>query len=95
MTPISERDWQQRILDLARLRRWIGYHTHDSRRSSPGFPDLVLLRDRRCVVAELKSQRGQLTKPQNDWLEAFALVPSIEVHVWRPSDWPAVMEVLR
>lgn len=94
VTALSERHWQQRVLDLASLRRWLSYHTHDSRRSEPGFPDLVLLRGSRCVVAELKSERGRLTTAQEVWLTAFRQVPAVEVFVWRPSDWPQVMGVL-
>jgi len=93
---LSERDWQRRVVDYATWCGWLSYHTHDSRRSEPGFPDLVLLRRDRCVVAELKSDVGKVTTAQQRWLDAFAVVPGLEVHVWRPADcWPTVQETLR
>jgi hypothetical protein len=36
---ISEKDFQETVLTLARLRGWKCYHTHDSRRSEAGFPE--------------------------------------------------------
>lgn len=45
----------QSVVDAARLNGWLVYHTHDSRRSAEGFPDLVMLRLSRMVVAELKT----------------------------------------
>jgi hypothetical protein len=41
---IREADFQATIVETARTLGWLIYHTHDSRRSSPGFPDLVLVR---------------------------------------------------
>ena len=52
-----------------------------------GFPDLILVRPPRLVVAELKSVRGPVTARQQLWLDDVAAVPGIEVHVWRPDDW--------
>lgn len=95
MVRVTEKQWMQRVVDLAHLRRWFGYHTYDSRRSQPGFPDLVLLRGPRCVVAELKSETGRLTTAQQAWLTAFRQIPALEVHLWRPSDWPRVLETLK
>jgi hypothetical protein len=92
---LAERDWQQRVVDLARLRRWRTYHVFDSRRSEPGWPDLVMLREARCVVAELKSEHGRLTTAQEVWLTAFRQVPAVEVFVWRPADWQTVIGVLK
>lgn len=96
---ISERDFQDRIVELARLRRWLVYHTHDSRRSDPGFPDLVMVRGDALLFAELKSEKGRVSVEQHEWLRALrrvaaAMHEGVEVHVWRPSDWPQIVEVL-
>lgn len=78
----------------ARLCGWLSYHVYDSRRSTPGFPDCVFLRDDRQVVAELKTETGRLTKDQKKWLAAFVAVGA-EVYIWRPSDWKQVEKVLK
>jgi hypothetical protein len=83
--PISEKDLLEQIRELARWCGWGVYHVYDSRRSAPGFPDLLLLRGCRLVVAELKSESGVLTEAQRAWLEAFRLVGA-EVYTWRPRD---------
>jgi hypothetical protein len=92
---LTEKAWQSRVVDYARLRGWQSYHTYDSRRSEPGFPDLVLVREGRCVVAELKRDDGRVTSAQQRWLSAFRSVRAVEVHVWRPVDWSQVQAVLR
>ncbi len=89
----SERQFQAQVTELATLRNWVWYHTHDSRRSPAGFPDLVLVRGRRLVFAELKRERGRLTKEQEQWLRTLQATDA-EVYVWRPSDWPQVQETL-
>lgn len=40
---VMEKVFQAQVLDLAHLSGWLCYHTHNSRRSAPGFPDLVLV----------------------------------------------------
>lgn len=37
-----EKDFQQRVINLAESLGYLVYHTHDSRRSQPGFPDQKL-----------------------------------------------------
>jgi hypothetical protein len=59
-----------------------------------GFPDTVLLRGPRLVVAELKAARGSLTPEQVEWLAAWKAVPAAEVFTWRPKDRPQIEEVL-
>lgn len=86
----SEAAFQSAILALAQLAGWRVYHTHDSRHSPAGFPDLVMVRGRRLVFAELKSGRGKVSAAQQQWLQALAGVPGAEVRVWRPADWPAI-----
>lgn len=81
---------------LARQLGYLVYHTHNSQGSDPGFPDLVLLKGRRVVYVELKTQSGRLSAAQREWLEGLQAAGE-EVHVWRPSDWfdGTIEEVLR
>lgn len=51
-----------------------------------GFPDLVMLREFRMVVVELKSQRNSLSPEQSEWMNSFKMCGA-EVYLWRPSDW--------
>ena len=83
---LTEADLQASVEDLATFRGWAKYHTHDSRRSDPGFPDLVLWRDHRLIFAELKAAKGKLTPEQETTLDALMLTGS-EVYVWRPEAW--------
>jgi hypothetical protein len=69
----------------ARLLGRLAYHTHDSRRSEPGFPDFVLTRRRRTIFAKLKSDTGRLSAPQRRWLAALSQNPVPEVYLWRPA----------
>lgn len=75
------------VRKIARLTGWLTYHTHDSRRSEPGFPDLVLLHTRRhrLIFAELKTDTGRLTPDQENWLAALAETGH-EIALWRPTD---------
>lgn len=91
---ISERDWQQTVCDFAQLTRWAVWHDHDSRRNAPGWPDLTLLRPPRIVFAELKTERGRLRPAQQTMIDLLRACGQ-EVYVWRPADWPQVMETLR
>jgi len=85
---IPEKQFQASVAQLARMRRWETYHTYDSRRSNPGFPDLVLVRAPRIIFAELKTLKGKLTASQERWIAALSACPeAVEVYVWRPNDW--------
>jgi hypothetical protein len=86
---MTERQWLGVVLATASRSGWETYHTHDSRRSQPGFPDLVLIRPPEMITAELKTNRGQLTANQSLWLALLAAC-AIEIHVWRPRDFDLV-----
>jgi hypothetical protein len=94
---MREKELQEAIVGCAGYLNWSVYHTYDSRRSAPGFPDLVLIRPPRMIVAELKTEKGRLSDWQRIWLDMFERVPVVEVYVWRPVDWHAgtIDEVLR
>lgn len=96
MGSITEAELQTAVIDAARLFGYLAYHTHDSRRSSPGFPDLVVCRPDRVMFIELKSDKGRLTVDQTHWLQVLEKAGS-EVHIFRPQDWldGTIMEALR
>jgi ribosomal protein L37E len=102
---ISEKAWQTTVLDLARRGGWRSYHTFDSRRSSAGFPDLVLVRPPELIFVEVKAEKGKTTPEQDAWLEDLGVVAHmvacvevvahhVRVFVWRPSDFDEVCRVL-
>ena len=78
------------------LRGWRVYHTHDSRHSAAGFPDLVAVRDGRLVFAELKSDdpRSKPTREQRAWAAELDATECAEVYLWRPADWDTVRQTL-
>lgn len=85
---MSEATLQAQVITAARAVGWLVYHTHDSRRSQPGFPDLVLVHARqgRVLFRELKAERGRVHPKQREWLEALQAAGQ-NAAVWRPSDW--------
>jgi hypothetical protein len=93
---LSEKDFQQQVLDLTRLSGWLCYHTHDSWRSAPGFPDLVMVRPPRLLFVELNSEQGRLRLEQATWLEVLAgCEDAPEVHLWRPADFEDIQATLK
>ena len=92
---LSERQWQDLVIGAAKALGWIVYHTHDSRRSEPGFPDLILIRGNVLVAVELKTMKGRVRPEQVLWVEAFAGVSQVSSMLARPSDWEQIERVLR
>jgi hypothetical protein len=90
----SEKAFMQQVRDLAKLKGWLLYHTHDSRRSEPGFPDLVLLKPPVLMFVELKRDDEQPSEDQERWLGELAGVERVTVQVWRPQDWDDVVATL-
>lgn len=88
MSPVNltERELQAQVIELAKLLGWMVYHTYDSRKSEPGYPDLTMAHaDTGAVIwAELKRE-GQLpTAAQRRWL--MALGRRHLAVLWQPSD---------
>lgn len=107
---IREKDLREQIRTLVKLFGWRMAFTQYSLRSPKGFPDLVLVRPPRCIFAELKSEVGQLTPEQREWLDSLAQCADgwigsdtrqpegrspIEVYLWRPSHIEGIAEILR
>lgn len=92
---ISEKAFMARVIERAKLHGWRVYHTHDSRRSEKGFPDLVLVKNGRCVFAELKRSRAESpTAEQVAWLADLAAC-GLPAHLWTPEAWDEIEATLK
>jgi hypothetical protein len=93
----SEGDFQGQVINSAKKLGWARvYHTHDSRKSDEGFPDLVLVsrRQRRVIFAELKNDTERERPEQKLWMDELGQCPGVEVYLWRFKDWSTVLELL-
>ena len=93
---VSERTLQDTIVRLAKVFGFLAYHTYDSRRSAPGFPDLVLCHPERgeTLFMELKTQKGKVRKEQRQWLDALQAAGQ-RAYLIRPLDMDRVEAILR
>lgn len=84
----SEKTFQEQVIGAAQALGWPAvYHVHDSRRSAPGFPDLVRVHPKHGLIfRELKTERGRLTPDQHDWIDLLQHTGH-DAQVWRPRDW--------
>ena len=107
---MTEKQLLECVRSLAKGLGWLTYHTHNSRRSEPGFPDLVMVRPPRLIFAELKNEKGVVSDAQERWLLELGKVEDwlydfddlydaevVVVHVWRPAQWldGTIEEILR
>ena len=102
---VSEAQWQRVVTDAATLYGWEWLHVHplltrDGEYRTPtsgslarGWVDLLLVKGARVIGAELKAADGRLTRAQRDVHERIR--DAFPVYTWRPSDLPAVLEVLQ
>lgn len=103
----TEAEFQAAVVELALRCGCLVWHDFDSRKNAAGFPDLVIVHPnkRRVLFVELKSERGRVRPEQQEWIDAINAVPryveraqelsDVAAYVWRPSDWPAIEDVLR
>ncbi|MFI1733986.1 VRR-NUC domain-containing protein [Streptomyces acidicola] len=92
----SEEQWRRQVREIAARYGWrLQYHTANSRRSDPGWPDEVFghLVQHRTLFIEFKTDTGRIRPAQREWLAHLA-DSGFEVAVWRPRDLPTVLQVL-
>ena len=90
----SEKHFQGSVERAARALGWKCYHTHNSRHSSAGFPDIVAVKDGEILYAELKMPKGKVTEHQRAWLEALQRAGQ-RTYLWKPSDWDSILTILQ
>lgn len=94
---ITEKEFQTQVVELAQRMGQLDYHTHDSRRSAPGFPDLVLCKpERKVIFIELKTESGKPTNHQLLWIGALRSAGA-DARLWRPRHFDSceIQEALR
>ena len=86
---MSEKELQASVEHAALLHGWLYYHTHDSRRSERGFPDLVLVRDGVIIFAELKVKKRKPSWDQLKWITSLSEVKGswVRVFIWTEKEW--------
>ncbi len=102
---MTETEWQTQVQQMLDLGGWTWFHAPDnlprrSRRGTvyvqdvrAGFPDLIALRGRQLLVAELKQVGKRPTAQQAMWLGLFRHVTPL-VFVWTPLDRDEARKVL-
>jgi len=93
MVTEAEDDFQRWVTDFADWHGWAWYHVTDSRKTKPGFPDLVLVRER-VLYRELKTDTGRLTPEQAGWLNRLTAAGA-DAGVWRPRDRAVIEKELQ
>jgi hypothetical protein len=104
--PISEAQFQQQIVDLARLRGHRVAHFRPARTASgswrtpvaadgKGFPDLVIAGRGQLLAVEVKAQHGRVSAEQQGWIDELRKVELTGAMVARPSDWDQIVRLLR
>lgn len=91
---ITEDDLQLKVCSAASWLGWHWWHDNDSRRNKAGLPDLMVWGYGQFFMVELKRETGRLSAVQEVRITEL-VAAGVEVHVWRPSDWPQVEARLR
>lgn len=91
---IPEADFQATVRALFELNGWTVFCTWDSRNSPSGEPDLRMVHPvwRRMIWAELKDEKGELTRKQEDVFRIMVRAKQ-EYYHWRPSDMDEIERV--
>jgi hypothetical protein len=92
---MTEVQFQSLVIELADLGGWWHYHPYDSRRSTPGFPDLTLAHPvrGRILYRELKTETGRVSAAQLGWLSTLRDAGA-DAAVWRPSAMETIKQTL-
>jgi len=91
---LTEAEFGSQVEGLLNLYGWRWCHFRPARTQNgwrtalsgiAGFPDYIATKNGVLIFFELKSERGQVTPAQHEWLEDLKAAGQ-RVYVWRPSD---------
>lgn len=104
----SEAEFTAELIEYAQARGWKVAHFRGVRVArkdgstywqtpvqgdGAGFPDLILVRGKRILAAELKVGKNTLDEKQKVWL-AVLEAAGVECFEWRPEDWGQIETTL-
>lgn len=82
---MTEAELQEHVRLMCAQLRLYHYHPHDSRRSTAGWPDSVIIGPAGIIFRELKTERGQLSSKQRE-VGYLLAQHGLSWEVWRPAD---------
>ena len=82
---MTEAQFQDTVVAMCKLLGVAWFHPFFSRRSAAGWPDLALCGGRGFILRELKTEKGRLTRDQQDWGSRLRNA-GVSWDVWRPDD---------
>jgi hypothetical protein len=101
LPPLTESELQSKVIALAKLCQWRVVHIRPTeiakgRWATPyqgdkGLPDLVLARDGRVILVELKTVNGRASLDQKAWLAAAG----VNGYLWDERDWHQIEFTLK
>jgi hypothetical protein len=91
---MKESEWQAQVLDSARTTGWRIWRTAYSLYSTPGWPDLALVKPPLVLLTELKTRTGRVRPEQVEARDLLERCDRFEYHLWRPEHLPEVDAVL-
>jgi hypothetical protein len=82
---VTEAQFQDTVVAMCKLLGIAWYHPFFSRRSAAGWPDLALCGKSGFLLRELKTEKGCLTRDQQEWGSMLRNAGQ-NWDVWRPGD---------
>lgn len=93
---ITEKQFEAQVKDLGKILHVDKfYHPFLSKWSEKGFPDCTIIKVPKLIFMELKSEKGQLTPAQKEWLDLLNQCTSVEAYCFKPHQIEEIAEILR
>jgi len=83
---LTHKDMDENVREICKVMGYLHYHTHDSRRSQPGFPDWLIIKEDTLVFVELKCGKDKLNEDQIKWFVALRRLRRCEAYVVRDQE---------
>ncbi len=75
LQPATEDEMLEALMELGPSLGYLTYHTHDSRHSPAGYPDVSLIGNGMAVWVELKGEGEKMTPAQERYAERIGDLP--------------------